>query len=662
MCGIAGIFAADRVDPALLERMAGAIAHRGPDDQGIWSDEGAGIGFAHRRLSILDLSPQGHQPMHSADGRFVICFNGEIYNHGAIRSDLEQLGQAPEGGWRGHSDTEILLQAFVVWGLEPTLSRCTGMFAFALWDRKERLLHLVRDRFGEKPLYYGWVGRDLVFGSELKALRSHPQFAAPIDRQALKAFAARTYVPAPLSIYRGIFKLPPGCLLTIAGAALNRPLTSPPAEGGEGPHRLRRYWSYRDVVLSGLAEPIESEEDALDSLEKALAKAIQGQSFADVPVGAFLSGGIDSSTVVALYQKYSAQPVRTYSIGFDEAGFDEAQHAKAVAQHLGTVHHEQYVTVGEARDIIPLLPAMYDEPFADSSQIPTYLVSRFARGDVTVALTGDGGDELFAGYNRHFMAPRLWRQMSRVPKALRMLAASPLSRISPQFWAGAASLLSQQQGPFFGARVQKGFRIAQSASGFDDIYLSFLDEWSLEENPVRDAGQELGGFDLSLGDQVPDAVRMMYCDSVSYLPDDILCKVDRASMAVSLETRVPFLDHHVAAVAARIPVGMKVRGLHGKHILRKLLYREAPRELFERPKAGFAVPVGEWIKGPLRDWAEDLLDPARMGEEGWFDAKIVQRRWHEHLAGRRDSTPALWAVLVFQAWLREQKQPLALAA
>ncbi len=662
MCGIAGILTTDRIDPALLARMAGAIAHRGPDDQGIWLDEGAGIGFAHRRLSILDLSPQGHQPMHSADGRFVICFNGEIYNHTEIRAELEELGQVPEGGWRGHSDTEVLLHALVVWGLELALERCTGMFANALWDRKERLLHLVRDRFGEKPLYYGWAGRDLVFGSELKALRCHPRFDAPIDRQALKAFAARTYVPAPLSIYRGIFKIPPGCFLTISSSALDAPLTSAPAEGGEGSLRLRRYWSYRDTVLRGLAEPIESEEDALEALEKALAKAIRGQSFADVPVGAFLSGGIDSSTVVALYQKYSSQPVRTYSIGFEETGFDEAKYAMAVAKHLGTIHHEQYLSVGEARDVIPLLPTMYDEPFADSSQIPTYLVSRFARGEVTVALTGDGGDELFAGYNRHFIAPRLWQQMSKIPRAFRMFAASPLSRISPQFWSRAASFLSQDQGPFFGARVQKGLRIAQYASSFDDIYLSFLDEWGLEESPVRAASQEPSRFDLSIGEDVPNTVRMMYCDAVSYLPDDILCKVDRASMAVSLETRVPFLDHHVAALAARIPVGMKVRGLHGKHILRELLFREAPRELFERPKAGFAVPVGQWIQNPLREWAEELLDPTRMAEEGWFDANIVQRRWRDHLAGRRDSTSALWAVLMFQAWLREQKEPLALAA
>ncbi|HYC96169.1 MAG TPA: asparagine synthase (glutamine-hydrolyzing) [Sphingomicrobium sp.] len=660
MCGIAGIFSADRVDPALLRRMASSIAHRGPDDQGIWSDREAGIGFAHRRLSIVDLSPQGHQPMDSASGRFTICFNGEIYNFTEIRDELERAGQGPEGGWRSHSDTEVLLDAFETWGLRATLDRAVGMFALALWDAKERQLHLVRDRFGEKPLYYGLIGRDLVFGSELKALRCHPQFDTQIDRGALKAFAARTYVPAPWSIYRGIFKLQPGCILTFDRVGLLESLRRPPTEGEGGPVRMTRYWSYRDVVEQGLADPITDEAETLDQLEAVLATAIKGQSFADVPVGAFLSGGIDSSTVVAIYQKYASRPVRTYSIGFEDSGFDEAEHAKAVAQHLGTIHHEHYVTVGEARDVIPQLPAMYDEPFADSSQIPTHLVSRFARRDVTVSLTGDGGDELFAGYNRHFLAPRLWRHIDRLPKPVRVLAAALLGRISPGIWSRAASLIDRNNGPFVGNRIQKALRVARSASSFDEVYLSFLDEWSLEENPVL-APERDCPFDLGIGG-ASDTVRMMYCDAVSYLPDDILAKVDRASMAVGLETRVPFLDHRVAALAARIPVEMKIRGMHGKHILRQMLYRELPPALFERPKAGFAVPIGKWIKGPLRDWAEALLDPARMAEEGWFDPAIVHRRWRDHLAGRRDSTPALWAVLMFQSWLREQQRPMALAA
>jgi asparagine synthase (glutamine-hydrolysing) len=662
MCGIAGLLSVEGVDPALLKRMADAIAHRGPDDEGIWSDEEAGIGFAHRRLSILDLSPQGHQPMYSADGRFVICFNGEIYNHGAIRAELEALDRVPEGGWRGRSDTEVLLQAIVEWGLEAAISRAVGMFALALWDRKERRLHLVRDRFGEKPLYYGWAGRDFIFGSELKALRCHPGFDRTIDRQALRDFAARTYVPAPRSIYRGMFKLAPGTILTLSAAAQIEPMTGPPAEGGSGPVQLRRYWSYRDVVQGGLANPIGNEAEALEQLEQALAAAIREQSFADVPVGAFLSGGIDSSTVVALYQKYSAQPVRTYSIGFEECGFNEAEHAKAVAERLGTVHHEHYVTVREARDVIPLLSSMYDEPFGDSSQIPTFLVSRFARRDVTVALTGDGGDELFGGYNRHVMVPRLWRQLRRLPRPFRSLAAVPFSKLPPNFWLGLGRMIDGGRRPFFGVRMQRGLRIAGTAGSADDVYLSFLDEWSQEESPVLSAQDDGHGFDLDIGEAAPDAARMMYCDAVSYLPDDILAKVDRASMAVSLETRVPFLDHRVAELAARIPLAMKIRGGQGKHILRQLLYRELPPALFDRPKAGFAIPVGDWINGPLRPWAEDLLDPRAMAAEGWFDPKIVQRRWQDHLAGRRDSTPALWAILMFQSWLREGKGSMALAA
>lgn len=661
MCGIAGVLAQGRIDPALLSRMAGSLAHRGPDDEGIWMDADAGIGFAHRRLAIVDLSPEGRQPMHSTDGRFVICFNGEVYNFEDLRAELLRLGQVPEGGWRGRSDTEVLLQAVTTWGLERALDRVVGMFAFALWDRKERLLHLVRDRFGEKPLFYGWAGRDLIYGSELKALRCHRQFDHTIDRQALRAFTARTYVPAPRSIYQHIFKLPPGMILTIPAVQSIDPMNSPPEEGRTGQLHLRHYWNYREVVREGLADPINDEGDALETLEQALARAIKGQSFADVPVGAFLSGGIDSSTIVALYQKYSSQPVRTYSIGFEQGGFNEAEHAKAVAGQLGTIHHEHYVTVREARDVIPSLTAMYDEPFADSSQIPTHLVSRFARRDVTVALTGDGGDELFGGYNRHVMAPRLWEQMRRLPRAVRSLAAAPLSRLPPAFWMGLGRMVDGGGSPFLGARMQKGLRVARSAASADDVYVSFLDEWSQEENPVLQSDDADPGFDLQLGAEVSDAVRMMYCDAVTYLPDDILAKVDRASMAVGLETRVPFLDHRVAALAARIPLSMKIDGQRGKHILRQLLYRQLSPSLFDRPKAGFAVPIGEWLKGPLRPWAEDLLDPKAMAADGWFDPAIVHRRWQDHLAGRRDSTPAIWAILMFQSWLRDEKE-MALAA
>lgn len=654
MCGIAGLLSPEGTDLSVALDMAAAIAHRGPDDQGLWVDQAAGIGLGHRRLSIIDLSPLGHQPMTSANGRYVIVFNGEIYNHAAMRAELDASGRGPIAsgtGWRGHSDTETLLETIAVSGLETAIGRSVGMFALALWDRQERLLHLARDRFGEKPLYYGWVGHDFVFASELKAIRRHPRFANAISRTAIGLLAARTHIPAPLSIYEQLFKLPPGCILTVAPTAASRPRRDPPIEDrGEGGLSLRRYWCYRDVVRRGLADPILDEGEALAALETSLVQAIKGQSVADVPVGAFLSGGIDSSTVVALYQKHASIPVRTFSIGFAESGYDEAGYARAVARHLGTVHHERYVTAAEARDVIPLLPAMYDEPFADSSQIPTYLVSRFAREQVTVALSGDGGDELFGGYARHFMAPRLWRHLQLAPRMLRAMVGSPLGRLPPGFWNVARG----RRAPHFGAKVQKALRIAGTARSFDDICRSFLDEWSVDPSPVLGVTGDGFDFDLDAGPGAPDALRMMYGDAVSYLPDDILCKVDRASMAVGLEARVPFLDHRLAATAARIPIEMKIRGGVGKRILRQLLYRQAPESLFERPKAGFAIPVGPWLKGPLRDWAEDLLEPRRMASEGYLDAAIVQERWRDHLAGRRDSTPALWAMLMFQAWHRSQ--------
>jgi asparagine synthase (glutamine-hydrolysing) len=649
MCGIAGIVGPGARRSELLQAMADTLAHRGPDGSGVWADLEAGVGLAHRRLAIIELSPAGHQPMADAQGRYVISYNGEIYNHLALRAELERTGRGPAGGWRGHSDTETLLEAIAGWGLEGTLRRCAGMFAFAVWDRRERTLSLVRDRFGEKPLYYGCAGRDLLFGSELKALRAHPQARWEIDRDALRALLARTYVPAPLSIYRGVFKLPPGTILTVRPDGLAATLQAPAVDRAERDGlRLSRYWSYRKVVEQGLREPIDDEAQALEALDGALREAIGGQAIADVPVGAFLSGGIDSSTVVALYQQMSRQPVRTFTIGFAEAGFNEADHAARVARHLGTVHHELTVTPADALAVIPRLPTIYDEPFADSSQIPTFLVSQFARGQVTVALSGDGGDELFGGYNRHVLAPALWRRLSRVPAQVRAVAG-PLARVPASWWG---PLVRHGPREHKAQRIVKGLRVAGTARSADDVYLSFLDEWAFEPSPAL-AGKA-AGFDLEVAG-APDALRMMYCDAVSYLPDDILCKVDRAAMAVSLETRLPFLDHRVAAVAARAPLQMKVRGNRGKLILRKLLARHLPPELFERPKAGFAVPVGDWLRGPLRPWAEALLSPRRLAEEGWFAPAPIIRRWQDHLSGRRDSTAALWAVLMFQAWQGEQK-------
>lgn len=647
MCGIAGMLGPSAGDEGLLEAMARPILHRGPDAGGTWSDPEAGIGFAHRRLSIVDLSPHGAQPMVSANGRFVLSFNGEIYNHRDLRQELDAAGATPEGGWRGHSDTETLAEGIAFWGLAATLERAVGMFALAVWDRAERTLSLVRDRFGEKPLYYGWIGKDLAFAPELKSIRTLPGFVGEVDRQAVAGLCARSYIPAPLSIYRGIFKLLPGCLLEVTPGAAPRTVAPSVGEVGQG-LKLTRYYDYQAVVAAGLADPIEAEGEALDAAEAALRQAIADQAVADVPVGAFLSGGFDSSTVVALYQQVSRRPVRTYSIGFTEKGFDEAPHARAVAAHLGTEHHELYVTPREAMEVLPLLPSMYDEPFADSSQIPTYLVSRFARQDVTVALTGDGGDELFGGYNRHVIGPALWKRLAAVPASVRALGR-PLGHL-PQRWF---ELLVRSGPPGTGAaRIAKGLRVATSARSPDDVYRAFIDEWAFECSPVLGATPVAETF-FTLEGAGP-AERMMLGDALGYLPDDILCKVDRASMAVSLETRVPFLDHRLAAVAARIPIEMKIADGRGKLVIRKILDRYVPKELTDRPKAGFGIPVGEWLRGPLKEWADDLLSEDRLRRGGLFDVEAVRCRYREHQSGHRDSTVALWSVLMFEAWLDAQ--------
>jgi asparagine synthase (glutamine-hydrolysing) len=650
VCGIAGLLSRKADNLAAVGRMTDVIAHRGPDDQGVWTDRDAGIALGHRRLSILDLSPLGHQPMASRDDRWMLCFNGEIYNHMALRADLEAQGRVT--AWRGHSDTETLVEGIAAWGLSATLERATGMFALALWDRRDRALHLVRDRFGEKPLYYGWAGGAFAFASELGAIRALPGFDNPVDRSSLSSLLSRTYIPCPQSIYRGIFKLPPGTVLTVTADAVAAPRTEPFAEGVRDGASLVRYWSYREVVRDGLARPYASEGEAVEAVEAALSAAVAGQSIADVPVGAFLSGGFDSSTIVALYRAAAHGAIRTFTIGFEEAGFDEAIYAREVARHFGTEHHEMYVSAADAIAVIPRLPAMYGEPFADSSAIPTHLVSAFARQHVTVALSGDGGDELFGGYNRYLHAPRLWGALAPMPQSLRRLLAGTGARLPESLWTALGSVASgQRRPPFFGSKVRKGLRTAANANGLDDVFRSLLDEWHLAATPVLGIdAHHRAPFDMDLG-AAPDAIRMMYADATSYMPDDILAKVDRASMAVSLETRVPFLDHHVAAIAARVPIDQKIAGRSTKHVLRQVLYQHAPKDMFERPKAGFSIPVGEWLRGPLRDWAEDLLDPSRMAQEGYLDSGPIQQRWRRHLAGRSEDTQALWPILMFQAWL-----------
>lgn len=644
MCGFTGFFTNDASVLSSLEavatRMALAITHRGPDDAGTWADAQGGIALGFRRLAIVDLTAAGHQPMTSTSGRYVIAFNGEIYNHLALRAELEVIG------WRGHSDTETLLAGFEAWGVEVTLKKTVGMFAIALWDITERTLHLVRDRFGEKPLYYGWTGsgaqQAFVFGSELKALRAYPGFDNPISRDALALYLQHCAVPAPYSIYQDIFKLEPGSMLSLNAADL-------PGKAV----RIEAYWCFTDAVKQGLAAPIQSEAEALSTLESTLREAVALQAVADVPLGAFLSGGVDSSAIVALMQAQSSRPVQTFTVGFDEAGFDESPHALAVAQHLGTEHHALRVTAADARAVIPLLPAMYDEPFADSSQIPTHLVSKAARQHVTVALSGDAGDELFGGYNRYFWGPRVWNRMRHIPPGLRRGVASGLARVPMSAWDSLGRVLPGAYGVArLGDKVHKLAKLT-SAGNLDDLYRGLVSEWPNGVDLVRGARCLPTRLDdTALATGVPESEhRMMLWDSLTYLPDDILTKVDRAAMSVSLETRVPFLDHRVVELAWRLPLHMKIRGEQGKWALRQILYKYVPPELIERPKAGFAIPVGQWLRGSLRDWAEALLDEVRLEREGYFNPTPIRRMWQEHLSGRHDWTTRLWTVLMFQAWL-----------
>jgi asparagine synthase (glutamine-hydrolysing) len=652
MCGLTGFFQlralGSEAYTETVQRMADTLLHRGPDDEGVWVDEVAGIALAHRRLSILDLSPAGHQPMESASGRYVIAFNGEIYNHMNLRSALDKTGagEAALINWRGHSDTETLLAGFDAWGIRGTVERCVGMFAFAVWDRKERVLTLGRDRLGEKPLYYGRQGASFIFGSELKALKAHPSFQADIDRSALSLFMRHSYIPAPYSIYRGICKLPPGYLLAVS---TERP--EPVIEA---------YWSLTDVAESGCRSAQgRSPQDLTNELEYLLKSAVRQQMMADVPLGAFLSGGIDSSTVVALMQAQSDRPVKTFTIGFNEDGYNEAVHAKAVAYHLGTDHTELYVTPQQALDVIPKLPNLYCEPFADSSQIPTFLVSQLAKQHVTVSLSGDAGDELFGGYNRYVLGQKLWGKLSRLPVGLRAAAASGIRALSPGTWNSILSPF-QALAPNSSRLINIGDKLHKAAGvlaarRIDDLYLSLLTYWNPEELVLdgREPATFLNGRSPTLSG-LDEVQRMMALDAMTYLPDDILVKVDRAAMGVSLESRVPFLDHRVVEFAWQIPQSMKLRNGVGKWILREVLYRYVPKQLIERPKMGFGVPIDVWLRGPLKDWAETLLDESRLRREGFFNPAPIRTKWAEHLSGKRNWQYLIWSVLMFQAWLENE--------
>lgn len=645
MCGIAGhinVGASASDLRRVAVAMADAVKHRGPDDSGVWVDETAGIALAHRRLAILDLSPAGHQPMVSVDGRWVIAFNGEIYNHLALRKRLAVSGQSI--AWRGHSDTETLLACVAHWGVESAIEATVGMFALALWDRQEQVLLLARDRLGEKPLYYGWQGQTLLFGSELKALKVHSAFKSEIDREALSAFMRYGYVPAPQSIYRGIRKLPPGMLLRVRA-------------GGEGKAAPVPFWSLLHAARRGSEAPFGgSETEAVAALERVLSEAVALQQIADVPVGAFLSGGIDSSTIVALMQVQSRRPVQTFTVGFEDRQYNEAESARKVARYLGTDHTELYVTADQARAVIPRLSSLYDEPFAAASQIPTLLVSELARRHVTVSLSGDAGDELFAGYNRYTWA----QKVQKIPRSVRGWVARSLLRLSPAQWNRMYAVVYPMLPRSLRVRTagDKAHKLAAILPLCSEaaIYQRLVSAWSNPGELVIDgheAANVSAAFDRLTDFDSPEQ-RMMVLDALTYLPDEILCKVDRAAMASSLETRVPFLDHRVVEFAWHLPLHMKIRKGQGKWILRQLLFKYVPRHLVERPKMGFAVPVGAWLRGPLRSWADELLREARLRREGYLEPSPIRKKWQEHLSGQRNWDVQLWYVLMFQAWLAEQ--------
>jgi asparagine synthase (glutamine-hydrolysing) len=648
MCGIAGLLRPGGGDESMLagyaKRMGDTLAHRGPDASGIWTDAAAGIAFGHRRLSILDLTQAGAQPMLSDCGRFAVTFNGEIYNHLDIRAELEANGAGPN--WRGHSDTETLLYAVRQWGVAAALPRFIGMFAFALWDKQEQTMTLCRDRFGEKPLFYGWCGRDLVFASELKALAAHPDWSPSLDRNALTAFMRYSYVPAPATIWQGIDKLPSASFVTFTAGACPGTMPAPVC-----------YWSLGDQVVAAQGARINDETEASEELQRLLSVAIGRQCLSDVPLGAFLSGGVDSSTIVALMQVQATKPVRTFTIGFAEGAFNEAIDARKVAAYLGTSHTELHVDPRSAMEVIPGLARMYDEPFADSSQIPTHLVAALARQHVTVALSGDGGDELFGGYNRHVWGGQLNARFGRLPVPLRRALSALLSAVSPE----PASSLARLAQPLLPSRLhirRAGDQVAKLAriigsTSFDQMYQLLC---SIDSDPSQTVLQGEDEANWSTGEMgrvtgpLDPLDRMTLADSLSYLTDDILQKVDRAAMAISLETRVPFLDKDVVEFAARVPPSMKVREGRGKWLVRQVLYKHVPAALIDRPKTGFSIPLDDWLRGSLKSWTSDLLSPDRLQGQRLFNATRVEQRLGEHMSGRRNHGYWLWNVLMAQAW------------
>lgn len=642
MCGFAGYLGKCGTFThahSVLLAMGNAIRHRGPDEGGVWLDPEADIGLSHRRLSVIDLTAAGNQPMMSHGGRFVIAFNGEIYNHLSLRSELQKNDSGPE--WRGHSDTETLLAGFEAWGIEKTLQKTIGMFAFAVWDRMSRTLTLSRDRIGEKPLYYGWQGKVFLFASELKALRVHPGFTAEVDRGAISMLMRHGYVPAPYCIYRGIHKLLPGSMLTVSSKSRNL--------------KLQRYWDASQAVANGLSNQFSgSPSEAVEVLGELLTQVVAQQMVADVPLGAFLSGGIDSSATVTLMQMQSSRPVRTFTIGTRESDYNEAKQAKAVALHLGTDHTELYVTPHEAMAVIPQLPQVYCEPFADVSQIPTFLVSRLARQHVKVSLSGDGGDELFGGYNRYVLGNRLWSKLSRVPVKVRRALAHVIFSAPTRFWD---RLLRPLQ-PLFpslydqvcvGDKLHKGAGVITARTP-GELYQSLVTHWFDSDHLVINGEEQTDPVEPMQIDHFVH--QMMALDLLTYLPNDILCKVDRAAMAVSLETRIPMLDHRIVEFAWQLPLAYKLRDGVGKWPLRQMLYKYVPKELVERPKMGFTIPIDSWLRGPLREWAHELLDETSIRRDGYLNPESIRLKWEEHVSGKRNWQHHIWNVLMFQSWLK----------
>lgn len=643
MCGITGFLNSTSLSQTLdsktiVQSMVTTLTHRGPDREGVWT-EGSKLALGHRRLSVVDLSANADQPMVSDCGRYVMIFNGEIYNHRDMRDQLDKES------WRGLSDTETLLAAFQAWGVSRTLQQTIGMFAIALWDRQSKELTLARDRFGEKPIFYGWQGGSFLFSSELKSLAVHPQWQGVIDRDALRLYIQYGYVPVPLSIWQGISKLPPGTFLTLPLDVAIDELPEP-------------IFFWRATEFMRLGEDYEGDDtSALEELEYRLDDAISGQMVADVPLGAFLSGGVDSSAVVALMQRQTATPVKTFSVGFSEIGYNEAEHAKAVAKHLGTDHSELYVSGADAFGVIPKLPDIYDEPFGDSSQIPTYLIAALARSEVTVSLTGDGADELFGGYNRHVFGPPLLRLLDMLPLTLRRIASQSITSVSPSIWNSLGHIIPRRFAqPTFGDRLYKLASVL-TVKDLDELYMRLASQECEPRSIVINT--TTGQLDKDLWvkremrelEFIGQSRKMMFNDALGYLTDDILCKVDRAAMAASLETRTPFLDHRVAEFAWRLPNNMKIRDGSSKWLLRQLLYKHVPKKIIERPKQGFGIPLGEWLRGPLREWAEYHLSEPRIREEGFLHPEPIRRRWQEHVTGRRNWQHFLWNVLMFQAWL-----------